>query len=290
MTITRRHVGAPCRFEVAVRELLGDVSRRLARRLIDEGSATLNGRPARKGATVHAGDALSAPILPPLTAEPNLQVTVLDVHHEIAVLDKPAPMATLPLDPRERGTLAGFVVGRWPRARGVGGALVSGIAHRLDTGSSGLVLSTTNAMLWRALRAGFAQRQIRKEYVAIVASAPPVGPISIALAHDPQDSRRMTTARQGRRWPAETVVTSVEPLGTFWRVDVCIRTGVTHQIRAHLASLGSPVVGDILYGGPTTPTLPNRHALHATTIEVPDLAGHPGGRWHSPLPTILATL
>lgn len=291
MTVTHRHAGPSCRFETAVRALLGGASRRLARRLIDEGAATLNGRRAAKGAAVHPGDAIGVPLLAPLAAEPNLPVRVVDVAGDLVVLDKPAPMPTLPLDPRERGTLAAFVVGTWPRCRDVGGALTAGIVHRLDTGSSGLVLATPSSGLWTALRAAFAAGRVRKGYVAVVAAPPPTGTIALPLAHDPRDARRMIVAPQGRRaWPAETRVEAVLRHGGLWLVRVTIRTGVTHQIRVHLASAGAPVVGDALYGGPAHPGLAGRHALHATSIELPALAEHLGGRWESPLPPALAVL
>jgi 23S rRNA pseudouridine1911/1915/1917 synthase len=291
MIATRRHVGPPERFEVAARSLLGDATRRLTRRLIAAGAVTLNGRPAPKGAMVRPGDELAAPILPPLAGEPELPVTVIDVIDELIVLDKPAPMATLPLDPRERGSVASFVVGRWPRCRGVGEPLAAGIVHRLDTGSSGLVLATSSPDLWRALRRAFGAHAIEKTYAAVVAAAPPLGTIEAPLVHDRHDPRRMTTGRgRGRAWPARTEVTAAERLGTRWLVRVVLRTGVTHQVRAHLASVGAPVIGDTLYGGPADARLGDRHALHATAIEVPSLVEHVGGCWRSPLPPVFRAL
>lgn len=291
MTRTRCHAGPPCRFETAVREALGGLPRRLARRLIDEGAATLNGRRARKGTLVRAGDAVGVPDLPALAGDPALPVRVLHVDPCLVVLEKPAPMPTLPLDPRERGTLAAFVLGRWPECRDVGGPLTAGVAHRLDTGSSGIVLAARSAPTWSALRAAFAARQVRKEYVAVVTAPPRLGPITTALGHDPRDPRRMVVApHRGRTWPAETTVERVDRHGDFWLARVAIRSGVTHQVRAHLAGVGAPIVGDVLYGGPSHPGLTGRHALHATTITVPALGPCAGGQWRSPLPSEIEAL
>lgn len=288
---TLEHTGTACRFETAVRRALGDVSRRLVRRLIDEGAATLNGRTARKGTTVRPGDRIGLPAIPPLTPEPGLPVRVLDVDDAVIVLDKPAPMPTLPLDPRERGTVAGFVVGRWPECRHVGGALTAGVAHRLDTGTSGILLAARTADAWTALRMAFAARAVRKRYLAVVDGVPAVQRITAALGHDRHDPRLMTTRDGGtRRWSAETRIDAVEARGRFALVRVTIRTGVTHQVRAHLASVGAPVVGDTLYGGPPHAAMGERIALHASEIRVPPLGDRPARTWTSATPPALAAL
>lgn len=285
MRVVRRHLGAPIRFDAAVRALLGAGGRRLALRLIADGSARLNGRTARKGDVVRAGDEVAVPILPPLAAEPALPVRVLDERADLHVVEKPAPMPSVPLDPRERGTLANFVVARWPACRGVGDGLTNGVAHRLDTGTSGLVLVADSPESWDALRRAFATGGIRKEYLAVVCGVPPLGTVATPLGRATPNARRMVTrGARGRMWKAETEILAVEPLGRFARVRIAIRTGVTHQVRAHLASLGTPVVGDVLYGGPPHPALPDRHALHATRLTLDDARDLAPGDWRSPPP------
>jgi 23S rRNA pseudouridine1911/1915/1917 synthase len=289
--MTHRYDGPPRRFERVLRELAGGISRPLARRLIAEGAATVNGRVVAKGTVVRAGDEIDVPVIPPLAAEPELPVAVVAENDAVAVLDKPAPMPTLPLDPRERGTLASFVVATFPECRNIGGPLTAGIAHRLDTASSGVVLAARTPAIWHALRALFAARRIEKHYVAIVAGRPRTGVIDLPLAHAPGMPGRMIGARPGlRAWPAETRVERVQTAGTRALVWVSIRTGVTHQVRAHLALTGSPVVGDLLYDGPADAALPDRHALHAERIVVPARRGLVGGEWSSPLPARLAAL
>jgi 23S rRNA pseudouridine1911/1915/1917 synthase len=117
------------------------------------------------------------------------------------------------------------------------------------------------------------------------------GQVSTPLAHDPGDRRRMIPAPAGARaWAAETLIEVVVARGERALVAATIRTGVTHQVRVHLALLGHPVLGDLLYGGPPVALAPGRHALHATELTLP----HPSdGRrlaLRSALPAELETL
>lgn len=287
--MTRRPIDdRPRRFDEVVRAQLPGASRRLVRRLIADGEATLNGRRARKGDLVRPGDRVDVQPLPDLLAEPDLPVAIVAESPDVVALSKPAPMPTLPLDPRERGTLANFVAGRWPACRSIGTELATGILHRLDTGTSGIVLVARDEAVWRNVRGDFAARRVEKRYVALVAGRPSPGVIGAALAHDPSDRRRMRLARTGERsWDAETELLTVEPRGLYSLVEVRIRTGVTHQIRAHLAGIGTPVVGDCLYGAPPDPAWAKRHALHALSIALPARGGAGSTIWQAPPPASL---
>jgi 23S rRNA pseudouridine1911/1915/1917 synthase len=194
------------------------------------------------------------------------------VDARVIAVDKPGGVAGHALDPRQRGTVAAALLARWPALAGVGDPLAPGLVHRLDTGTSGVLLAARTAEAFDALRALFRAHAVRKRYVAVVRGAPRPGTrIDAPLAHDTRDRRRMVAAGPGARaWPAETTIVAVHPCGDVSRIDVEIRTGVTHQIRAHLALAGHPVVGDALYGGPPATTLaPGRHALHAARVEIP---------------------
>jgi 23S rRNA pseudouridine1911/1915/1917 synthase len=262
----------PARLDACVRALAPELSRRLVRSLVAEGAVRVNGRPARKGDRVGEGDVVELPAIAPLAPDPDVALAILYEDDAVVAVDKPGGMPAHALDPRQRGTLAGALLARHPELAHVGDPLAAGLVHRLDTGTSGVLLAARTADVHRALRAAFRRHEVTKRYAAIVAGLPRAGMrVDVALAHDPGDRRRMRVARAGdRTWPARTVVGRVEAHGALALVDVEIETGVTHQVRVHLAHLGHPIVGDVLYGGPSEPALAaGRHALHARLLAVP---------------------
>src|SRR5262249_61657943 len=131
-----------------------------------------------------------------------------------------------------------------------GDALAAGLVHRLDQGTSGVLVAARTPDAFVALRRGFRHRAVRKRYLAVVDGDSPASMhVTPPLAHDPGDRRRLIAARAGLpSWTAETFVERVATHGRRVLVRATMTTGVTHQIRAHLALLGHPVVGDRLYG------------------------------------------
>jgi 23S rRNA pseudouridine1911/1915/1917 synthase len=216
---------------------------------------------------------------------------VVHVDERIVVLDKPGGMPGHALDPRQRGTVAAFLAARFPETATVGDPLSSGLAHRLDTGTSGLVIAARTRDAFARLRAAFRAGEVMKRYLAIVQGAPPPRTtVDTALAHDPSDRRRMVPATRGQRaWPARTEVVVLRTGGGRALVEATIRTGVTHQVRVHLALLGCPVLGDVLYGAPASELAPARHALHASALAPTGRAGDLSG-WESALPADLAMI
>jgi 23S rRNA pseudouridine1911/1915/1917 synthase len=283
---------SPQRLDAFVRSALPALSRRLTRRAIAEGAVRVNGRLAQKGTVVQAGDQVTLPETIRLVAEADLPVAVLYEDTSLIILDKPGGMRGHALDPRERGTVASFLVGRYPETATIGDGLTAGLVHRLDHGTSGLLIAARTPEAFAAMRAAFRRRAVHKEYLAVVTGTPPaVAHVTTALAHDPADRRRMIPTRPGlRSWPAETRFALVAAGGELALIQATMSTGVTHQIRAHLALLGHPVVGDGLYGGLSSPLPEGRHALHAARIAFPHPEG--GGRLEitSSLPDDIARL
>jgi 23S rRNA pseudouridine1911/1915/1917 synthase len=281
--------GLPARLDRVVRSLMPETSQRLARRLIAEGDVRVNGRRAAKGARVSPGDVLELPVLGPLVPEPDAPLRILYEDDDVIAVDKPGGVRGHALDPRQRGTVAAALLARRPELARVAGPLDAGLVHRLDTGTSGVLLAARTPTAYAALREAFRTHAVVKRYLAVVEGTPRVDTVvDVPLAHDPADRRRMRPAgTRDRAWPARTTVVAVDARGPLATVEVEIRTGVTHQVRAHLAHAGHPVVGDALYGGPLVPLLPpGRHALHAHVVAV---AGR-GLRIEAPLPADLSGL
>lgn len=272
--MTRREVvasGPSERLDRWLRRELPGLSRRVVHALIDDGSVRLDGRPAAKGTVVQAGTRVTLPAAVALAANPALPLTILYEDPWLVAVDKPPGLPSHPLDPRERDTIANALLARFPETA----ALAGGLAHRLDTGTSGVLLAARSAATWAVLRAAFRARAIGKRYLALVAgTAPPQVTVDLPLSHDPADRRRMIAARPGlRSWPARTTVRRLASDATTSLVAVDMASGVTHQIRVHLAHVGHPVLGDALYGGPSAALAPGRHALHAAELVLPSLDG-----------------
>ena len=262
------------RLDTFLRGALPAMSRRLVRRLIAEGAVSVNGRPAAKGVRVAPGDRVTLPDLPAtITPEPGLALAVLHEDDALVALDKPGGMPGHALDPRQRGTAAAFLLARYPEMADVGDPLAPGLVHRLDSGTSGLLVAARARAAHRALRAALRARAVEKRYLAWVAgdaSALDGARVALPLAHDPRDRRRMLPATAGvRAWPAETRLAIVAAGRERSLVEATILTGVTHQVRVHLAARGHPVLGDVLYGGAPAGLPRGRHALHAAGLTLP---------------------
>jgi 23S rRNA pseudouridine1911/1915/1917 synthase len=218
---------------------------RRARALFDAGDVRVNGRPATKGTRVATGDVVELPLLEHLRPEPDLPLAIVYEDADLVALDKPGGVPGHALDPRERGTAAAALLARYPELAGVGDPLAPGLVHRLDTGTSGVLLAARTAAAWTGLRAAFRAHAVVKRYVAIVRGVPAAGlVVDAALAHDPGRRGRMRAARVGERaWPAVTRVVAVEPHGTRARVHVEI--GLASRTRSARAwrSRGTPSSG-----------------------------------------------
>lgn len=252
------------------------VPRTAVRRLLETGGVTTpDGHPCAKGERVRKGGCYLLKQVPSVAkVAPNPALPLRTVYEDGAVLalNKPAGMDCQPNAPDETDTLANAVLARFPEVGGVGdGPLTCGILHRIDRDTSGLVLAARTQSVYAALRTQFSAHAVDKRYVALVSGtvrAP--GRLEHLLAHNPRCPGRMVDAsvwRDAKRpMRAVTSYTPVRTLRVEGRpctlLDVAIRTGVTHQIRAQLSFAGMPIVGDRRYGGFVPEGFP-RHFLHA---------------------------
>ena len=243
----------------------GGVSRAVAIRLIDEGAVRVGGRRGRKGAMLAAGDvvALSHRPVDPQgaqpVAQPELPLSVLYVDDDVVVLNKPAGMPSHPLRAGELGTAASALVARYPECAAASEhPREGGLCHRLDIFTSGVLLAARHRAAWQALRTAFQQGKVDKEYLALVQGVPlgDKGQVSLPLLPAPGRADKMIVAEQPDQTyskdalDAETHFEVVRRGGGRSLLLVRAHTGRRHQVRAHLAYLGLPIYGDVLYGGP----------------------------------------
>jgi 23S rRNA pseudouridine1911/1915/1917 synthase len=261
------------------------------------------GRPRRatKGDVAEAGAVVEVEIGPTDTAAVADPGTPLEVALEtdaVLVLEKPAGQPTAPLAPGERGTLANALVARYPDVRSCGfSPREPGLCHRLDTDTSGLVLAARTPEAFRKLTEALRAGRLDKRYLALVVAEgmPATGTIEIPLASHPKDRRRVLACTHPRDVarldprPASTRFEVAREQGGIALVEVRAPRALRHQIRAHLAAFGHPLLGDALYGGEPRPGL-TRHALHAHYIAWPGDAELPAFAIRSPLPPDLAAL
>lgn len=270
--------------QVLVRRIreVSRLSRTVAQQWIASGAVTVDGFEApRPSIRVREGAAIEVtlPSTATLRARPSPEDAALDVLYEddvLLVVNKPAGVVVHPSYKQTGGTLLNAVLGR-VRHRAVA---QPGILTRLDKDTSGLVVIALTAPVHAALQRDMTAGRVRKEYLAVVCGTPlpSSGRITLPLARDPNDRRRMIASSGGM--PSETIYEVMEDLTGASRTRMprasvlrCeLVTGRTHQIRVHLASCGWPILGDAVYGVQSAAIA--RQALHAWRVSLP----HPVSR------------
>jgi len=246
---------------------------------IRKGFARVNGTEAKTGYLLRENDEITIqiPETRPLRLEPeDIPLTILYEDGHLAVLEKPAGIVCHSGAGVHSGTLVNALLFRM-KTLPTGDPLRPGIVHRLDKWTSGLLVVAKNDQSHRALANQFKNREVKKEYMALVYGRPKSarGTIDMPLGRDPNDRKKISVrARRARN--AVTHYEISREYKSFALLQVHIETGRTHQIRVHLAQIGHPVVGDDLYGGKRAKGLPpetrraveglKRQFLHACTL------------------------
>jgi len=290
------------RLDVAVCERVTSLSRSQARRLILAGLTTVNGRAAKPHRTVRQGDRVTVTLPPPEPSEALPEEIPLNIVYEddaLLVVDKPAGMVVHPAAGVRRGTLVNALLHHCPNLSTVGGTLRPGIVHRLDKGTSGLLMVAKDDQTHRRLAAQLKARQVKRGYTALVMGRlkEDAGQIEHAIGRHVSDRKRMSVVtRKGRA--AVTTYRVVERFMDYTLIELRLGTGRTHQIRVHMSTLGHPVAGDRTYGGKTRSDHGSREveerlrrlsrlALHAHLLGFTHPASGEPLEFVSPLPSAL---
>jgi 23S rRNA pseudouridine1911/1915/1917 synthase len=242
------------RFLVSV---LADHSRSQLQRLIAGGHVGVTTRAgpaktAKANLALREGDRVQVD-MPPSQAAPvageGLPLEVLYQDADVAVVNKPSGMVVHPAAGHDSGTLVNALLHHITDLSGIGGELRPGIVHRLDRGTSGVMVVAKNDAAHRELARQFHDREVEKEYIALVWGVVQAGRrIDAAIGRDPGNRQKMS-ARAKHARNAVTRITRAHHMPAVTLCQVAIHTGRTHQIRVHLSAIGHPIVGDSLYGG-----------------------------------------
>lgn len=271
-TVEIDEAGAGTRLDRALADRLG-ISRARVRHLLEVGRVHSGEAPLRladKSRAVAAGElysvagALEAETERP-TPRPDLPLEIVAEGKGWVCVDKPPACGVHPLRPDQDDTVLNALIARRPEVVGVGEAgLRSGVVHRLDVGTTGALLFATEEESWRRLRGAFSAHRVDKRYRALVAGRfedPRRVDLPLAIIrHQPAH----VAVREGGR-PTRQRVTPLEVFADATLVEVRLETGFLHQIRATLAHVGHPLLGDADYGGPV-PAFATRPMLHAARV------------------------
>jgi 23S rRNA pseudouridine1911/1915/1917 synthase len=255
-------------------------SRAYLQQLIEQGQIRVDGQATKSGYRLRLGDRIAVSLPAPRPSGVLPESIRLDVLHEDAhllVVNKPAGMVVHPSPGNASGTLVNALLAHCLQLSGIGGVERPGIVHRLDKDTSGAIIVAKDDVTHRGLACQFADRQVKKLYLAIVSGdvRETMGVVDAAIGRHPVYRQKMSThTRVGRE--AVTEYRVLERFEHYTLVELRPRTGRTHQIRVHMAAVGHPLLGDPTYGhtrkAPTSSPLARRlswfrrQALHAWVL------------------------
>ena len=253
LTLTVAEDGEGTRLDRYLASVVGDLSRSQIQRLIKDRLVTIRGEAVKANHQAKTGDIVEVDLPDAVDTTikgESLDLPILYQDSDLIVVDKPAGMVVHPAAGHESGTLVNALLHHVQDLSGIGGEKRPGIVHRLDRGTSGLMVVAKKDRSHEELARQFHDREVEKEYVALVWGVVQAGRrIDAPIGRDPNDRKKMSSRARRSREAVTRIVGAehLHPAVTLARI--AIQTGRTHQIRVHLSAIGHPVVGDALYGG-----------------------------------------
>ncbi|MBX9771101.1 MAG: RluA family pseudouridine synthase [Candidatus Obscuribacterales bacterium] len=283
------------RLDKYLSEHLEDLSRQRIQKLIDEGKVFLNGKICKASHKLAGGEELviHIPAIKDLDVKAeDIPLSIIFEDEHLVVVNKPAGMTTHPGAGIQEGTLVNALLHHCRgELSGIGGVARPGIVHRLDKDTSGLLVVAKNDQAHWHLADQIKHKKAQRVYLALVEGVMPLdaGIVDKPIGRHPVRRKEMSIVADGRT--AVSHYTVVTRFSAYTLVKVSLQTGRTHQIRVHMASLGYPVVGDLIYNKKNTGTLAKRHKmgiagqfLHAAYLSFMHPVTGDHLEFHAPLP------
>ena len=248
-----------------------DLSRSQLQNLIEAGSVTCNGSPLNKKDKLKAGQTilLTLPDPQPIEAQPqNIPLDIVYEDDSLLVVNKPKGMVVHPAPGNPDGTMVNALLWHCAgRLSGIGGAIRPGIVHRIDKDTSGLLVVAKTDAAHQALTEQMSVHSIHRVYHAVVYGnlKEDTGFVEAPIGRDPKDRKKMAVTQQNSKY-AYTSWQVLERFGNFTYIACKLKTGRTHQIRVHMASIGHPLAGDAVYGPKNCIRSLNGQCLHAKEL------------------------
>jgi len=279
--------------------LVADIPRAAASQIIDAGAVLLDGVVVKAGkikVTEGQRIVVDLSLLPEKqlpAAEPNIKVDVVYVDEDVIVINKQAGIVVHPGAGNPTGTLVNAVLAIYPEIASVGDPFRPGVVHRLDAGTTGLMVMARTKGAYDSLVEALQRRVVVRRYLAIVwgEMSAPSGVIDAPLGRDQRDPTKMAVLAGGKIARTNYEVRQAFTLPVSCSLLECgLETGRTHQIRVHLATLGHSVVGDVVYGGARSVLSSPRPMLHAMTLKFDHPVTGIEMEFHSEIPKDFAAI
>ena len=260
------------RLDLLISEEFPDISRSTAQKLIENGLVTLSGKAVKKNYKVTEGEVFTVTLPEPEVTDVVPQDIPFDIVYEdsdVIVINKPRGMVVHPAPGHPDGTLVNALMFHCGSSlSGIGGVIRPGIVHRIDMDTSGLIIAAKNDAAHASLSAQLSDRSLSRIYEAVVCGRvrDDSGTVDAPIGRHPTDRKRMCVTDKNSR-PAVTHYEVIARYNGYTHIRCKLESGRTHQIRVHMAHIGHPVLGDLVYGRKKPEKGLSGQCLHAKRIK-----------------------